>query len=106
MDPFVSTQDDTLHLVSFFLNFSMSVSSFFALSCFWKDQCWLTQIALGTKGTGIVPRSTPGLAAQPLAGGECANQGCSGGCLGKVFLIQENVGVFLGSYVRDFQTEC
>lgn len=53
----VPAQDDTaLCHVPFLLSFPVSVSSFFALSCFWKGQ------------------SAPRPAAWPLADGECAKQ--------------------------------
>lgn len=63
--------------MSFLLSLSMSVSSFFALSCFRKGQRWTAQTCtvLGTAGMQSEPSSAPSPAPWPLADGECANQG-------------------------------
>lgn len=71
------TSSTTLCHVSFLLSLSRSVSSFFALSSFWRGQHWTAQTCtvLGTAGMQSEPSSTPSPAAWPLAGGECAKQG-------------------------------
>lgn len=92
VDPYPAQNDTALHLVSFFLSLSMSVSSLFALCCFQK--CWRmhTCTVVGTGGMQSRPSSTPTLAARPPAGGEYGKQGiwalCFRGGPGKV-------GVFL-----------
>lgn len=119
LDPWVyavPARDDTeLCHVSFLLSLSMSVSSSFALSCFWKGQHWRAQTCTlsGTAGMQSEPSSTPTPAPWYLQVEKVHSReaGCSatllwgrsgaGGCVSQ---LSKAVEVVLKDYVRVFQT--